>query len=732
MSRMLATLMQGMKQAEAVESQKREQAHCATRCLRKVLEKIGQFDGRNVTRYMKAYWQEATIEQLSEEVAIRQFSTLVEPELKGIVDAIVEKASKDKTWRSFEKNMKEEFQLEDADRITQVIFCDWIHERNKKLGPQELLREFNKKYNQLPDSEAQVVQMQRCTLFLRAADEKLRDELENALDLIDPNRTDSSTSWENIEKAVMKVSHRHRRRDLDQEAINGVPNPARASITTKMENTTSGGEKKETKIVTPESKGGVEELADLMKNLTILTTQVLNQTQAAKATPTNRTWNCMWCDSKEHRRNDCTELAAALRNRLVKFVGEPGQKKLAFYNTEELIPLNNNRGGMRVLVEKKLSKDGADAASTIVEPNVFAATTCVPEKVLDDVGKKRLANYIRQQSGWDAPVWIAPITAEVGATWEARVEDKRKTPSSEAPRGKMPRREASETPESSTTGDGKKEKPMKKGPGWVLGRDVEQAIEPESIADKFWKQEARGFTNEEFFGSLRRDIQEAILTRAKKKRFYKEGPYALAGEVEDSDNEEEMERSVCTLQAEEKKHGEASLKSIEVGTYHAKSVKEMESYWARACNEVEVELIGIKGPIKALIDSGSEVNLMSKELYNQGKWKVDRDIQWKVKSVNASKNSLWGACPDVKLKVGNVVEDINVFVHESLPYSLLLGQPFITEWRLETKVLDDGTHMAKVKSKDNLRVIQFPTVHPEHVRNRKELRTSEELEGETF
>ncbi len=42
MSRMLATLMQGMKQADAVESQKREQAHSATRCLRKVLEKIGQ------------------------------------------------------------------------------------------------------------------------------------------------------------------------------------------------------------------------------------------------------------------------------------------------------------------------------------------------------------------------------------------------------------------------------------------------------------------------------------------------------------------------------------------------------------------------------------------------------------------------------------------------------------------------------------------------------------------
>src|SRR5450759_4326249 len=134
MSRMLMSLMQGMKQADAQESQKKEQAHCATRCLRKVLEKNGQFDGRNVTRYMKAYWQEATIEQLSEEVAVQQFPTLVEPELKGIVEAIIIKASTDKTWRCFEKHMKEEFQLEDADRITQVTFCDWVHERNKKLG----------------------------------------------------------------------------------------------------------------------------------------------------------------------------------------------------------------------------------------------------------------------------------------------------------------------------------------------------------------------------------------------------------------------------------------------------------------------------------------------------------------------------------------------------------------------------------------------------------------------
>lgn len=72
---------------------------------------------------------------------------------------------------------------------------------------------------------------------------------------------------------------------------------------------------------------------------------------------------------------------------------------------------------------------------------------------------------------------------------------------------------------------------------------------------------------------------------------------------------------------------------------------------------------------------------------------------------------------------------MNIFVHHHLPYAVILGQPFITEMRMETKVLDDGTHFAKIKSKDGLRMIQFPTCIPDHVRNRRELRDSEPNRG---
>ena len=111
---------------------------------------------------------------------------------------------------------------------------------------------------------------------------------------------------------------------------------------------------------------------------------------------------------------------------------------------------------------------------------------------------------------------------------------------------------------------------------------------------------------------------------------------------------------------------------------------------------------------------------------------VDRDIKWNINSVGRDQNPLWGACPEVIVKLGNVMEPINVFVFEKLPYPLILGVPFITELRVQTMVLDDGTHMAKVKSKDNMRFVQFPTLRPENFKDRSELRINRELKNENL
>ena len=56
--------------------------------------------------------------------------------------------------------------------------------------------------------------------------------------------------------------------------------------------------------------------------------------------------------------------------------------------------------------------------------------------------------------------------------------------------------------------------------GWKISRDLEQALDPEVIADKFWNQQVQGITNADLFGGMRKDVQNAILDRSKRKRIY--------------------------------------------------------------------------------------------------------------------------------------------------------------------------------------------------------------------
>ena len=53
-----------------------------------------------------------------------------------------------------------------------------------------------------------------------------------------------------------------------------------------------------------------------------------------------------------------------------------------------------------------------------------------------------------------------------------------------------------------------------------------------------------------------------------------------------------------------------------------------------------------------------------------------------------------------------------------------MGQPYITATRMETKVLDDGSQYAKIRSLDGRRSIQFLAMRPDHERHRDQLRES--------
>ena len=52
------------------------------------------------------------------------------------------------------------------------------------------------------------------------------------------------------------------------------------------------------------------------------------------------------------------------------------------------------------------------------------------------------------------------------------------------------------------------------------------------------------------------------------------------------------------------------------------------------------------------------------------------------------------------------------FVQESSSHPVILGEPYITAARMETKVLNNGSAYARVKSQDGRHSVQFLTVRP--------------------
>uniref|UniRef100_A9TUX9 Predicted protein n=1 Tax=Physcomitrium patens TaxID=3218 RepID=A9TUX9_PHYPA len=159
------------------------------------------------------------------------------------------------------------------------------------------------------------------------------------------------------------------------------------------------------------------------------------------------------------------------------------------------------------------------------------------------------------------------------------------------------------------------------------------------------------------------------------------------------------------------------------------SDKEMETlshytrkHWAKVTTEVLVKVGDIEEPIVALVDHGSEINLMSKDLYKKQKWPIDMEHGWAIRAANNTRGELYGACPDVKIRIGDVATEQHFFVQDTTSYSLILGQPYITAIRMETKVLDDGFAYTKVGSEDGRKVVQFLTVPPNHERNQDRLR----------
>ncbi|KAL3686236.1 hypothetical protein R1sor_004258 [Riccia sorocarpa] len=331
----------------------------STKALQTMVDKYDRFNGRNITKYLRAYKCKMELNRVLDKEMIESFELVVIPEIRSQVKVLC-RVHGWVTWNQFERLLKDEFFDDDEECVTKRSFLEWVEQQlGRNLTPNDLLREFEARFSQLSPMEKLTIDMRKTELFLLTADEALEDKL--SLLLADSNAEGGiATEWKNLEEAI--------------------------ALLTKQRL--------------------IDELMKTMKELKVDIAELKRKLSPTRAPPRRDLPRlCIWCDSVDHERRDCRELTEALRNKLVFFK----EGKIHLTKTGAQINTNFGKGGMRKVVETTLGSDMGPAAYTIglerkdkpsvnVEAKVELKTE-PPQEVM-----VRGAEVIRKVTGWTNPV----------------------------------------------------------------------------------------------------------------------------------------------------------------------------------------------------------------------------------------------------------------------------------------------------------------------------------------
>jgi len=257
------------------------------------------------------------------------------------------------------------------------------------MAPNELIREFEKKFGQLPRQERQLLDPMKTELFLQATDEGLEDKL--FIHLADRTSESGFTNnWRLVKETVGLVAKQQR---IKTRGLSPQFEPTPTSETSRLSQ----------KVPKTVQDNTLEELIKGIRDLKVEMTELKKSHVTSSSKPSEKGYveRCMWCDSSEHRRGDCDSYKAAIRENIVHF--KDGRIRLA--GSDEPLRTNFGKGGMKKLVEEQAHEGGAkpkaEAESYIVsvEPKATKVASSLATEAM-----KRGAEVIRKMTGWDDPV----------------------------------------------------------------------------------------------------------------------------------------------------------------------------------------------------------------------------------------------------------------------------------------------------------------------------------------
>uniref|UniRef100_A9U553 Predicted protein n=1 Tax=Physcomitrium patens TaxID=3218 RepID=A9U553_PHYPA len=182
----------------------------ATKALQAVINKIDQFDGRNISTYLRCYVREMELNRVSEKKMVALFGLATILDIRDHITSITDRYGN--SWEVFSHALKEKYFLEDADRVTKKLFLGWIERPNKNLQAIELLREFERQYSQLSKVEKLTLEPNKVDLFLQGVDGESQEKLEPLLEDKEEDKG-LTTTWKNVKDAVGLLTKKETRKD---------------------------------------------------------------------------------------------------------------------------------------------------------------------------------------------------------------------------------------------------------------------------------------------------------------------------------------------------------------------------------------------------------------------------------------------------------------------------------------------------------------------------------------
>ena len=136
-----------------------------------------------------------------------------------------------------------------------------------------------------------------------------------------------------------------------------------------------------------------------------------------------------------------------------------------------------------------------------------------------------------------------------------------------------------------------------------------------------------------------------------------------------------------------------------------------------ACPKAFVSVGDVK--VKALFDSGAEINCISKKLADEAGLPIRHGTAMSMVAATGDSAKFVGICDDLEVRLGGATITVPAFVVAKSDHSLILGRPFERSARMSSTNMDDGSLELVVHSDDGSTRVSFLAMPADHPRNRE-------------